>query len=432
MKRKAFTLVELLVVVAIIGVLASLLLPAVQRAREAGRKAVCTNNMKQIGLAILNFEQAHKALPTGGEGSTYSSAGNGVTKFSMHSLFTYLLPYIEKDDVYNQMDLSKGYRETVANCAASTTWIETYVCPSNPFLSYKDTAGIADIVAAATTTWGSQGPSKVGPAWGGLDYFATVYTDISDGTNTASTSPSGYRDKLYYRADGALTVVDGQGSDSHGTTSTPGTAPISVPISAITDGTSNTIACIEDAGRIAPSAAAAGGLVGYTGTFGNYEDCNTSGGSATAAANFLSPADVSASATGNVNFTPTVAATCVWRWADPDAGGSGISGPTKDQSGAGASAPYTGKVVNQNAYPIGGPAILGAPPAYGNTLSWSVNNIGLNDEPFSFHSGGCNAVFVDGSVHFISDSIDPVTLRHLVTRSEGKEVMDDTKWAQAL
>jgi prepilin-type N-terminal cleavage/methylation domain-containing protein/prepilin-type processing-associated H-X9-DG protein len=434
MKRKAFTLVELLVVVAIIGVLASLLLPAVQKAREAGRKAVCTNNMKQIGLAILNFEQIHKALPTGGEGTAFSAPGKGVTKFSMHSLFTYLLPYIEKEDVYNMMDLSKGYRETVANCAASTTWIETYVCPSNPFLSYKDTAGIADIVAAATTTWGSQGPSKVGPAWGGLDYFATVYTDISDGTNTASATQSGNRDKSFYRADGALTVIDGAGSDSHGTTSTPGTAPVSVPISAITDGTSNTIACIEDAGRIAPAAAAAGGLTGYTGTFGNYEDNNTSAGAATAAANFLSPADVAASVTGNPNFTPSVAATCVWRWADPDAGGSGISGPTADQAGAAAAwGAYTGKVVNQNAYPIGGPAAGGdTSKPYGNLQSWNVNNIGLNDEPFSFHGGGCNAVFVDGSVHFISDSIDPVTLRHLVTRSEGKEVMDDTKWSQAM
>jgi prepilin-type processing-associated H-X9-DG protein len=77
---------------------------------------------------------------------------------------------------------------------------------------------------------------------------------------------------------------------------------------------------------------------------------------------------------------------------------------------------YTGKVINQNSSPIGGP---GTTDAAGQTLSWMDNNIGLNDEPFSFHGPGCNSVFVDGSVHFISDSIDPVTMRYLVTRAEG-------------
>ena len=54
--------------------------------------------------------------------------------------------------------------------------------------------------------------------------------------------------------------------------------------------------------------------------------------------------------------------------------------------------------------------------------AWNFNNEGLNDEPFSFHSGGCNCVMVDGSVHFLSDSLEPVTLRYLVTRAEHKNV----------
>ena len=118
-----------------------------------------------------------------------------------------------------------------------------------------------------------------------------------------------------------------------------------------------------------------------------------------------------------------------WRWADPDAGGSGISGPTstdpvtsrttyKDPSTLPRNS-YYGKVINQNNYPIGGRV------QSDGTLAWTHNNLGLNDEPFSFHPGGCNAVMVDGSVRFLSESIHPVVLRYLVTCSEAKTVSDD-------
>ncbi len=168
--RTGFTLVELLVVITIIGVLMALLLPAVQAAREAARRSSCSNNLKQIGLAILNFEAAHKKLPTGGEGSF-----QGNTCFSTHSLFVHLLPFMERNDIYDRIDLTQGYRDTAANVAACARRVETFVCPSNPFQDYRDTAGldtIHDPTSATNATLLSEGQS-----WGVTDYFATVYTN---------------------------------------------------------------------------------------------------------------------------------------------------------------------------------------------------------------------------------------------------------------
>ena len=189
------------------------------------------------------------------------------------------------------------------------------------------------------------------------------------------------------------------------------------------DGTSNTICFIEDAGRVNPHACPTN--FPYQGTASHYSapTTNPDGSAVGTLADAGLPKDTIAN--------PTVQEpTAVWRWADEDACGSGVSGPantstandaalngTKNYDTAGN---YVGKVINQNASPIGGP-ILPSTGAGG----WTYNNIGLNDEPFSFHPGGCCSVFVDGSVHFLSESLDPISLRYMVTRAEGKQVNVD-------
>lgn len=199
-RRKAFTLIELLVVIAIIAILIALLLPAVQQAREAARRSTCKNNLKQIGLALHNYHDAHGAFPAG----RYSSAGQ---IYLGHSTQTMLLPYIDQAPLYNSMDVSIGFNAAPNFGAASATVLPAFLCPSNP-------------VTEGVNWTGGTNPSHSDP---NNDSARTHYVGISD-------SGTGRRGSL------SLVVENGNGIIYHNSRT---------KIRDIIDGTSNTLAFCE-------------------------------------------------------------------------------------------------------------------------------------------------------------------------------------------
>jgi prepilin-type N-terminal cleavage/methylation domain-containing protein/prepilin-type processing-associated H-X9-DG protein len=218
-RRRGFTLIELLVVVAIIAVLISLLLPAVQKVREAANRTSCKNNLRQLGLALHNFENNRGFFPPG-----YVTQASGMPQVGVpdvrpaaalnHGWAIFLLPYLEQDNLYKQYRFDRDWRAP-ENQAVRETHLTVMICPSTPSGRRFD------------------GPvSSGGFTWRAAAGDYGVNNAISDALR-----------------DGALNLTDNLGPAGSAAYHGVMRGNFLCRVANITDGTSNTVVLTEDAGR---------------------------------------------------------------------------------------------------------------------------------------------------------------------------------------
>ena len=321
-KRKGFTLVELLVVIASIGILIGLLLPAVQAAREAARRMQCTNNLKQLGLAVQNFQDSQRVLPSISFQTLLAKYSDVNGSWGRFSGLLVMLPYMEQNALY-------------------TTAIQQVEEGSVPWTT-------GDNIAWCQTVTGFLCPSDGNGKHGTGDMAATNY-HLNRGDMTANWDWDEYRGAF---ADGSaheMTLAD------------------------YTDGTSNTMMFTEACtGNSKTFTKIKGGTVLLGGAFNN--------GHTTGWSNFY--------------FTPAVCAAT--RGTDGE-----YSNNYSVQTNANQSIGYRWADA-QNPYTL----VYTILPPNSPTCAYNGGEDNVVTTATSNHSGGVNACFGDGSVHFISDTID--------------------------
>ena len=399
LRRNGFTLIELLVVISIISILISLLLPAIQKAREAANRMKCSNNLRQIGIALATYESDYRRFPSIGWSydATSCNASTPGPFFDVKSTLTQLLPYLEHKDIYQGFDLSQEYNysgastdlqynssHVVNNQLASKNVVVEFLCPTNPFRprSVVDTKGYgytdyAPVMSVVINSTGSGIPPNL--AW----VACTVH---GIGTVPGETDFGPLRLQR----------------DSTNKMSSTG-------IEVIQDGLSQTISVVEVVGR---NENFVSGPPGFTAT------------------NFFPPVSTppvivspSSGYVGNTNdlLPSSNVIRNTWRWAEPASsimvhGPATSANPTfltgastyADLGPSGTMRPD--HIINNNNVPFGGS------PA----CPWTTWSCGPSGEPFSFHANGCNVLFMDAHVTLLREDIDVSQFRKMLTSNEGQ------------
>ncbi len=372
--RRGFTLIELLVVIAIIAVLIALLLPAVQAAREAARRMQCTNNLKQIGLAMHNYHSTNDVFPMAASkncNADPSSRCPGYADWRGWSALGAALPYVEQSPLYNAINFNMAEElhdgiPAPENSTVVATVVKAFMCPSDPYVGQQN-----------------------------INNYHSCY-------GTTSDWPSGSNN-----GSGSMQNADGNGSTGMFA------VWLSYGIRDALDGTSSTLFFSE---------ALVGDNRGNEGTNGRGIGTSTPGshyrgnGVVIAAAKYEVD-DFSASPATAQGILNSLAA-CAAEFATP--------GSTKITSHRGyrwasfseGSAFNVAQTPNDKTYPFNVCRGQGNP---------SQSDNGSNSLPAtSMHPGGVNALMVDGSVKFVKDSISRTTWWSLGTRARGEIISADS------
>jgi prepilin-type N-terminal cleavage/methylation domain-containing protein/prepilin-type processing-associated H-X9-DG protein len=323
-RDRAFTLVELLVVIAIIGILVALLLPAVQAAREAGRRISCVNNMKQLGLAVQNYHDVHRVLPASGF-FTPNATTLDLRSGNNFSWGVIVLPFLEQQNLYEQFDLTLTVMQQPTNPQAKV--VPTYLCPS-------DAVNRAFFVDASLTS-GKQ---------------------FAKGNYAAFVSP--YHTEYQQRWPGVVSFG------------------FHLDMASVTDGSSNTMVFSEVRKRSNPQDQRGAWALPWTGATALSMDMHST-------TNGIYTADL-----GSLGATQL----------------PNMQGPSID-------------MLYNCPDPVG--AQLEKMPC--NTYGPGSANY-MSAAPRSLHPGGVNVVFLDGSVGFLPNNIDQITMAYLISINDGESL----------